>query len=95
MARSKKTRSIDSYFSRDTDHDLALRELTAHTQVSEPNEQWREHSSKRSDPELDEQILTLAQLGNTIDATSILVKRRGYTTTEARHFVDELIGLKA
>ncbi|WP_166827275.1 hypothetical protein [Thalassoroseus pseudoceratinae] len=47
---------------------------------------WRELDEQ----ELDDLVLQLAMQGRTIDATKLLTRRRGLSTTEAKQFVDEL-----
>jgi hypothetical protein len=48
---------------------------------------WRE----LSETELDDRILRLVQAGDTIAAVDLLRSRRGFSTKEARRFVDELL----
>lgn len=70
--------------------DHALRQLEFHIPLAESTRQdnpdWRE----LGDRELDDRILQLVQSGAKIDAMKLLSSRRGYTTTEAKKFVDEL-----
>jgi len=65
-----------------------LRELAGYVRtgdaVAERRTDWRD----LNDDELDDRILELAQAGDTIDAVKLLTARRGYTTTEAKRFLD-------
>jgi hypothetical protein len=54
------------------------------------SEHWREMSPT----EFDDLVLRLAMSGQQIDASNLLQRRRGMTTTEAKTFVDELRGEK-
>jgi hypothetical protein len=68
----------------------AIRDLGAHVAVGEPARRDRGDWRKLTGVELDEQILSLVESGAKFDAMRLLVKRRGYSETEARQFVDEL-----
>jgi hypothetical protein len=58
--------------------------------VGEPARRDRGDWRKLTGVELDEQILSLVESGAKFDAMRLLVKRRGFSETEARQFVDEL-----
>lgn len=67
-----------------------LKELEPRVCVTEANRHDRGDWQQLSETELDEQILQLVESGARIEAIRLLVGRRGYTTTEAHRFVDEL-----
>ena len=48
-----------------------------------------------SDEQLDQYIIELCESGDIFWATSILKRRYGYSTAEAKNFIDELIGKAA
>lgn len=68
-----------------------LAELEQRVAVNEPVRHDRSDWDQLSDAELDEQILLLVESGDRLDAIQLLVQRRGYTTTAAHRFVDELV----
>jgi hypothetical protein len=64
-----------------------LRELAMYIHVSEPVECVRKDWSQLTRPELDEQVLSFAESGATVDAVNLLVASRGYSTTQARNSI--------
>jgi hypothetical protein len=68
----------------------ALRDLGSHVEVGAPTHRDRGDWQNLTGTELDEHILSLVEGGAKFDAMRLLVKRRGYSETEARRFVDEM-----
>lgn len=68
----------------------ALEELGRHVEVAEPTRADRPDWRQLSDAELDELVAQLVGDGDTLEATELLVRRRGISTTEAQQTVDEL-----
>lgn len=69
-----------------------LQELRRHVTVAESSERQRDDWQEMDEAQLDDQILDLVQAGSRIDAIKLLVERRGYTTTEAHQFIEQLAG---
>ena len=69
---------------------VVLDRLAVHVDVTPTFErrfaQWHE----LDDQEFDDLVLQLAMQGRTIDAAKLLSRRRGFSITEAKRFVDEL-----
>jgi hypothetical protein len=68
-----------------------LRELGGLVRTGEAKHTQRADWQELTEAELDDQILRLVQAGDKMSAIDLLTSRRGYSTTEARRFVDELI----
>jgi hypothetical protein len=64
--------------------------LAGRVKIGEAADERRPDWSQLSDAELDDQILSLVCAGNRIAAIKLLVRRRGYSTTQAHQFVEEL-----
>lgn len=67
-----------------------LDELSHHVEVAEPTRLDRPDWNKLSDAELDELVARLVRSGETLDASQLLMRRRGYSATEAHKFLEEL-----
>lgn len=67
-----------------------LRELAQYVPVEESRRLDRDHWRSLSPDELDDQVLALVQAGDRMAAAQLLVRGRGYSTTEAHQFVSEL-----
>ena len=67
-----------------------LRELDRHVRIAEPSRLDRPDWRQLNDEDFDALVLDLVHAGARLDATKLLVERRGYTTTEAHQFVKEL-----
>jgi hypothetical protein len=67
-----------------------LHELAQFVPVEEPRRLDRDNWRDLSPDELDDQVLALVQAGDRMAATQLLVRSRGYSTTEAHQFVNEL-----
>ena len=67
---------------------MQLMALQLPIQDTPPSQQidWRE----LSDQQLDSYLLYLVEANDRLEAIKILVRRKGYSTTEAKRFVDEL-----
>jgi hypothetical protein len=68
-----------------------LRELAGLVRTGEAKQTQRADWQDLTEAELDDQILRLVQAGDKMSAIDLLTIRRGYSTTEARQFVDELL----
>jgi len=68
-----------------------LRELAGLVPTGEATHTRRQDWRDLSDAAFDDQIMGLVQAGDTVSAANMLVRRRGYSTTEARRFVEELL----
>jgi hypothetical protein len=68
-----------------------LRELAGLVRTGEATHTRRDDWRNLSDSAFDDQIMGLVQAGDKMSAVDMLVRRRGYSTTEARRFVEELI----
>jgi hypothetical protein len=70
----------------------ALNELSKYVKIAEPirlqGKEWRE----MTDEEFDAKVVELVQAGSRMDAIDLLVDRRGYSTTQAHQFIEELAG---
>ena len=66
--------------------DLLAQRVRVGETVTEERGDWRELEGE----ELDDQILGLVAVGNVFDAVKLLHRRKGYSLTEARKFVDDL-----
>jgi hypothetical protein len=64
--------------------------LSAHVKIGEEVRENRDDWSKLTDAELDDQILAFIRTGNRMQAKQLLVRRRGFTLTEAHQFIEEL-----
>jgi hypothetical protein len=64
--------------------------LSAHVKIGDGVREDRDDWRKLSDAELDDQILAFIRTGNRLEAKQLLVRRRGFTLTEAHKFVEEL-----
>jgi hypothetical protein len=68
-----------------------LRELTGLVPTGDATQTQRADWREMTESEFDDQILRLVQSGDKMSAVDLLKSRRGYSTTEARRFVDELL----
>ncbi len=64
--------------------------LAEHVTVGEPLSDDRQSWKQLTDEELDTQILAFVEAGNRMEATNLLVRRRGYSLTKAHKFIEEL-----
>lgn len=71
--------------------ETALDELGRRVTLAGTSRRDRADWDELSDAELNEQILHLVRTGARISAIRLLVRRRGYTTTEAHRFVEALL----
>jgi hypothetical protein len=71
--------------------ETVLDQVSRHVALAETLRRDRGDWDELNDAELDEQILHLGRTGATISATRLLERRRGYTTTEAHRFVEQLV----
>ena len=69
-----------------------LEELSRHVTVDEPTRTDRGDWIKLSEAELDELVAQLVRSGDDIEASQLLIRRRGYSATEAHRFVEEQAG---
>ncbi len=67
-----------------------LNVLASSVKVAAPSRRDRPSWRNLSEVELDDQILELARSGKSMDAIRLLTKRRGYSLTNAKQFVNEL-----
>ena len=68
----------------------ALDALAGRVNIAESTHEDQQDWAKLSDGEFDDQVLKLVRSGNRMEATKLLVKRRGYTLTKAHQFIEEL-----
>jgi len=66
-----------------------LDELSRHVKVDEPTRTDRAHWLKLSETELDELVTQLVRSGDDIEASKLLMRRRGCSATEAHKLVEE------
>ena len=66
-----------------------LEELGRHICVDEPTRTDRGDWVKLSDAELDELVAELVRSGDDLEASQLLMRRRGYSATEAHKIVEE------
>lgn len=66
-----------------------LEELGRHVQVDEPTRTDRGDWVKLGDTELDELVAELVRSGDDLAASGLLMRRRGYSATEAHKIVEE------
>lgn len=77
-------------------HDVApplqrvLDELGIHVALAEPARTDRPDWQQLSDAELDDLVAQMVRSGDRLEATQLLVRRRGCSTTEAHRLVEEL-----
>ena len=72
--------------------DTVLDRLSKYVNVLEPaREEKRDSWSELTEEQVDSEVLRFAQNGDRISAIKLLRLRRGYTITEAKQFVDELL----
>jgi hypothetical protein len=71
--------------------DNLLENLSQRVKIGEKEINDRGPWQNIEDVDFDDQVLELARSGSVIDAVNLLVRRRGYTHTQAKQFVDELI----
>ena len=69
--------------------DRVLDELSQRIEVAEPTRTDRADCYQLSEAELDELIAQLVRSGDSMEAVELLVRRRGYSTTEAHKLVEE------
>ena len=73
---------------------VVIRELGFNVLIGDAVHRDRESWRHLADAEFDDQVLQLAQQGDTINAVRLLTIRKGYTTTEAKQVIDELTAAK-
>jgi hypothetical protein len=66
-----------------------LNELSRRVKVGEPTRTDRAHWLKLSETELDELVAQLVRSGDDLEASQLLMRRRGCSATEAHKFVEE------
>jgi hypothetical protein len=69
----------------------ALRELQGRVAVCEPSRDDFSNWKSMGDGQIDRLTLQLVESGDKMGAIKLLTERRGYTATDARLFVDEMI----
>jgi hypothetical protein len=67
-----------------------LARLAENVRVAEEVRDERADWRKLTDEEIDNQVLELVSRGNRMDAIHLLVRRRGYSHTDAHRFVEDL-----
>jgi hypothetical protein len=70
--------------------DRVLAEMSQRVTVTDTTRTDRPHWYRLSEAELDEQIELLVRWGDQVGASKLLMRRRGYSATEADKFVTEL-----
>ena len=66
-----------------------LEELSRHVPMGEPTRTDRGGWLQLSDAELDELVAELVRSGDNLEASQLLMRRRGYSATEAHRYVEE------
>ena len=67
-----------------------LDELSPYLELADPTRTDRPHWERLSEAELDELVAQLVRSGDRIAAIDLLIRRRGYSATEAHQLVEEL-----
>jgi hypothetical protein len=68
----------------------ALQEIAYRVSVDQPTKRELPDWDKMNDDEIDRLVERLAASGRTMDASKLLVRRRGLSTTEAKQYVERL-----